>query len=50
MLERPSKCAKVEVQYVESAKNCADVLTKPLVGPVFRMHVDALGIFTLYQE
>jgi hypothetical protein len=44
------KLCQVDVQYVESAKNRADVMTKPLVGPVFRKHVDALGLLTLYQE
>ena len=44
------KLCQVDIQYVESAKNRADVMTKPLVGPVFRKHVDALGLLTLYQE
>jgi hypothetical protein len=36
--------------FLACAKNRADVMTKPLVGPVFRKHVDALGLLTLYQE
>jgi hypothetical protein len=44
------KLSQVHIQYVQSAKNRADVMTKPLLGPVFKKHVDALGLLTLYQE
>jgi hypothetical protein len=38
------KKGQVNIKYVESAKNVADILTKPLVLPVFRPHVVTLGL------
>ncbi len=38
---------QVDIKYVESANNRADMMTKPLVGPVFKKHVKAIGVFPL---
>jgi hypothetical protein len=34
----------VKIQYIESAKNVADILTKPLAKPVFQTHRRSLGL------
>jgi hypothetical protein len=41
------KKGQVDVRYVESAKNHADMMTKPLVGPVFKKHVQAINLLPL---
>ena len=38
------KKGQVDVRHVDSASNTADILTKPLVPPVFRRHVEGLGV------
>ncbi len=35
---------QVDIRYVESAKNVADILTKPLPQPVFLSHRDKLSL------
>jgi hypothetical protein len=34
----------VKIQYIESAKNVADILTKPLARPAFQVHRNTLGL------
>jgi len=41
------KLGQVDIKYVESAKNQADMMTKPLVGPVFKRHVQSIGLLPL---
>ncbi len=38
------KNGQVDIRYVESANNRADVMTKPLVSHVFKKHVQAIGL------
>jgi hypothetical protein len=35
---------QVIIRYIESAKNKADMLTKPLARPVFQVHRRAFGL------
>jgi hypothetical protein len=39
---------QVDLQYVESAKNVADILTKPLPQPIFLGHRNSLGIKAIF--
>ncbi len=41
------KMGQVDIKYVESANNRADMMTKPLVGPVFKNHVQTVGLLPL---
>lgn len=36
----------ISPSYVHTSENMADLFTKPLVGPVFRQHRDAMGLLT----
>ena len=35
---------QVDIQYVESAKNKADIMTKPLAKPLFQVHRQSIGL------
>ena len=35
---------QVDIRYVESARNMADILTKPLAKPVFHAHRKSIGL------
>jgi hypothetical protein len=41
---------QVCIDYVESAKNRADIFTKPLAGPVFREHAEGLGVISCHTK
>lgn len=41
------KKGHVDIRYVDSAKNHADIMTNSLVGPVFNRHVEAIGLLPL---
>jgi hypothetical protein len=41
---------QVIIDYIESAKNRADIFTKPLAAPVVKEHVKGLGVVTLPTE
>jgi hypothetical protein len=43
------KMGQVDIKYIESARNHADIMTKPLVGPVFKKHVQSMGLLRLSQ-
>ena len=41
------KLGQVDIKYVETSNNQADMMTKPLVGPVLKRHVQSIGLLPL---